>query len=386
MPVELPTRAAAPRGRAAASASATAVPVTAGAPPAVIRVASVPADHVYVRHLADPDGPDGVVRLPEPRRDGPTGSPWWPSPLLDASWVRANAGRFDLVHVHFGFDAVAPAALRAFVDSLAEIGRPLVVTVHDLRNPHHHDRRAHDAALDILVPAAAEVVTLTAGAADQLARRFGRRPVVLPHPHVVELGRLEALADRGVRSRFTVGIHLKSVRANMFTLDLVDVVADALAPLPDAVLRVDVHAVVDDAVHHAYVAGLVPALRARAATGAIDVRIHPFFTDEELWAYLASLDVSVLPYRFGTHSGWLEACADLGTTVIAPRCGWYHHQQPVLSYASDDEGFDAAGLFAAVSEAYRDRPRWRADPAWRRWQRVAIARGHRDLYERALRR
>ena len=38
--------------------------------------------------------------------------------------------------------------------------------------------------------------------------------------------------------------------------------------------------------------------------------------------------MSVLPYRFGTHSGWLEACFDLGTAVIAPSCGFYRQQHP----------------------------------------------------------
>jgi hypothetical protein len=32
-------------------------------------------------------------------------------------------------------------------------------------------------------------------------------------------------------------------------------------------------------------------------------------------------------YWFGTHSGWLEACFDLGTAVIAPNCGYYHQKQ-----------------------------------------------------------
>ena len=49
--------------------------------------------------------------------------------------------------------------------------------------------------------------------------------------------------------------------------------------------------------------------------------MHDFFPDADLWDYLEGLDVSVLPYRFGTHSGWLEACYDLGTPVLAPTAG-----------------------------------------------------------------
>lgn len=48
--------------------------------PRPIRVASVPAGHVYVRHLSHPSGEDRVVRLSDPRPCGaPSGSQqWWP--------------------------------------------------------------------------------------------------------------------------------------------------------------------------------------------------------------------------------------------------------------------------------------------------------------------
>lgn len=356
---------------------------TVEAPP-VVRVASVPSDHVYVRHLGDPRAPDGVVRLPEPRRDGPRGAPWWPSPMLSADWVRANAHRFDLMHVHFGFDAVPARDLQDLVDALGTARRPLVVTVHDLRNPHHRDRRHHDDALDVLVPAATEVLTLTPGAAHEIACRFGRRSVVVPHPHVVPLDRSRHRDPAGNDGPFVVGVHLKSVRANMFTLDLVDVLADAVADLDRAVLRVDLHDVVGDPSHDAHVPKLVHGLEERAGSGRLELRVHPFFTDDELWRYLESLAVSVLPYRFGTHSGWLEACADLGTTVAAPRCGWYHHQQPVLSYDADESGFDALGLAQVIADAHGRRPVWQVGPTRRFGQRVGIAAAHRRLYERVV--
>jgi len=73
--------------------------------------------------------------------------------------------------------------------------------------------------------------------------------------------------------------------------------------------------------------------------------------DAELWTYLAGLDVSVLPYRFGTHSGWLEACRDLGTTVIVPSCGYFAEQGPVVTYVHDEDDYDGGSLQSAVEEA-----------------------------------
>jgi hypothetical protein len=97
------------------------------------------------------------------------------------------------------------------------------------------------------------------------------------------------------------------------------------------------------------------------------------------------IDVSVLPYRFGTHSGWLEACHDLGTTVVAPDCGFYAQQRPCLTYGHDEErGLDAASLAAAVVFARERRPRWQAARSERRAERVAVAAAHRALYVRVL--
>ena len=91
-----------------------------------IRVASVPAGHVYVRHLSDPDGGDAVVRLPDiPPADGrrvPGG--WWPPAMLDADWIAAHHDTFDVFHVHFGFDAKTPEELRAVAGALRARGRP----------------------------------------------------------------------------------------------------------------------------------------------------------------------------------------------------------------------------------------------------------------------
>ncbi|GAA3223446.1 hypothetical protein GCM10017691_10450 [Pseudonocardia petroleophila] len=334
-----------------------------------MRIASVPAGHVYVRHLADPGARDGVVRLPDPPVPGAPAGQWWPPPMLDPAWVRDHAGDFDVLHVHFGYDDRTPADLAALAAAVRAAGKALVVTVHDLRNPHHADPAAHDAALDVLVPAADALLTLTAGAAAEIARRWGRAATVVPHPHVVEPGRIAA--PRPAHDGFVVGMHAKSVRANADPVPVARALAEAVTDLPGARLRVDAH---DDA-------------RGRAVAAAlpgVDVRVHAAFSDDELWDYLGGLDLSVLPYRFGTHSGWLEACHDLGTAVLAPDCGFYAEQAPCLLYGHDERRLDAASLRAAVRRAYDERPAWRADPERRRVQREGIARVHAAVYAAAV--
>lgn len=149
----------------------------------VIRVASVPAQHVYVAHLSAPDEEDSVVRLPDPPPADPLPlvGQWWPPAMLSREWVKDNHERFDVFHVQFGFDAQDPANLTAVADALSRYGRPIVYTVHDLRNPHHENREAHDAHLDILIRRADALITLTEGAAQQIKTRWGRRADVIAH-------------------------------------------------------------------------------------------------------------------------------------------------------------------------------------------------------------
>jgi hypothetical protein len=369
----------------AATGTATSVADAPGDPEPV-SVASVPAGHVYVRHLAAEHPSDAAPRrLEDPRpTSGPASSQqWWPPAMLEPDWVRSH--HFDVMHLHFGFDARTPEQLAAWVDALAETGRPLVQTVHDLRNPHHESRQLHDEQLDVLVPAAAELITLTPGAAAEICRRWGRRAVVLPHPHVVPLETMRG-RDR-LRTRagdeFVVGVHVKSLRAAMDPLPVIETLVRTVADLPGAVLRVDGHRDVLERDGARYAAGLADVLEREAARGRLDLRVHDYFTDDELWHYLASLDVSVLPYRFGTHSGWLEACRDLGTTVVAPTCGYYAQQGPVLSYVKDEDRFEEASLDDAVRRAHAERPRWGAGVDERRRQRREIAAGHDLVYRSA---
>jgi hypothetical protein len=245
-----------------------------------------------------PDGSDGVSRLPDPRpADGakvPGG--WWPPVMLDIDWIRANRACFDVFHVHFGFDAKQPAELLAIAGTPQELGVPLVFTVHDLRNPHHEDVELHDAQLEVLVSHAAAVVTLTAGAAAEVARRWDRDAVVLAHPHVVELEDIGT--DRVQGDRFVIGLHAKSVRANMDVLGVAQVLARAVAQLPSAVLRIDVHDEIFDPAGHWYAPDVGQRLRALATNDdRVELREHAYFTDDELWGYFLELDVSVLPYR-----------------------------------------------------------------------------------------
>jgi glycosyltransferase involved in cell wall biosynthesis len=306
--------------------------------------------------------------------------------MLQPTW--AATADFDVFHLHFGFDACAPEELAELVDVLRSRDKPLVLTVHDLRNPHHETREVHDRQLDVLVPAADALVTLTPGAAAEIWRRWHREAAVLPHPHVVDPLTMTVARDRRARrhpTQFRVGLHVKSLRPSMDPLRILPALVETVNALPGGVLQVNAHRDVldDDGLRRD--PELSGYLRDRAARGELELHVHDYLSDEDLWCYLGSLDVSVLPYRFGTHSGWLEACRDLGTTVVAPTCGFFAEQGPVLSYVHSETDYEPDTLASAIRIAHETRPRLGAGIDERRAQRAEIARAHDWLYRSVLR-
>ncbi|WP_233542637.1 glycosyltransferase family 4 protein [Kocuria tytonis] len=334
-------------------------------------------------HLSDPDGPETVERLPDPApAHAVPGAPWWPLVMLDERWIREHADSFDLYHLHFGFDQTPPATLRRIVDTLHELGKPFVYTVHDLRNPHQVDPAAQDAALDVLIPAADELITLTRGAAHEIRRRWGRTPTVIPHPHVVPLDQWVPHAPAGEVP--VVGLNFKSMRANMDPLPVARVLL-AAAARGEIELVLDVHTdVLTPGTRH-HDAGVAELMRTARETDRVRVNVHEIYTDQQLWEQLRGLDLSVLAYRSGTHSGWLELCHDLGTRVLAPSVGFYHEQHPgVLRFDWDASGQPCAGQVEAALAELRGREPWQASADDRAAQRRRIAASHAEVYRRAL--
>lgn len=288
------------------------------------RVQHVPAGHAFARSVS----PDTITPLPDPPVPGAPAGQWWPHPALELPWVTGTDA--DIVHVHFGFEHRTPAEMDAWIEALRRRGMGLVVTVHDLVNPHLGPDAAYDALLDALVPAADAVLTLTPGAAEEIAQRWGRSATTHPHPLVVTPDWLER--PRVEHEGFVVGVHAKSLRPS-FDLDALAVAATTVAELPGASLRLHVHEDVLQPEHPRH----DPRLGEILAMPGVDARVHGPLSDEELWSDLLQTDLALLPYRFGTHSGWLEMAHDLGTDVLASAIGHVAQQRPIRTYADLDD-------------------------------------------------
>jgi Glycosyltransferase Family 4 len=313
----------------------------------VVRLASVPFADPYVDAVL----PFGVVRV---------GPPTGPNPWLDVAHLEAHAADLDVLHLHTGSARVAELAGQCWTEQLRRLGIPLVVTVHGLVGDG--DRARFEAHLAAVLADAEVVLTLTPGAADEIAGRFGRTAIVVAHPSVTvpdpELG-----SERGL-----VGLRL-----------------DPTVPDPVLLVRAALSGAVSGGgrlrvlVDEAAAGRLDPEVAEAVGRGELELVVHPH---AERPAQLQQLHVAVLPERLGTHSRDLEICRDVGTRVVAPGRGWFPDQwADVVGYGTDEAGVpDPVSVSAAVAAALtRPMPR-PADRAWRAEQQAAVARVHADVY------
>ena len=336
-----------------------------GRPAAALRVASVPASHPYARKVHH----DDVVVLPDPT------CPWWPHPVLEPGWAQDHRHEVDVVHVHFGFEHRTPTDLARWCAELDQAGLPLIVTVHDLVDPHSrtgHD--AHRARLEVLVGASAQLVTLTEWAAAEIEATFGRSATVIPHPFVAP-GDLAGPRRPGPPR---VGVHFKAFRANALAPHAVvpSLVRAAERAGAELVVAADDHAA----------AGSLAELRSVSDRGGVEPLISTTLDDAQLARFVGDLDVLVLPYRFGTHSGMVELCRDLGTRPVVPATGGYHDQWDgvVEAELAADGAMGAAALTDAVVEALQRGAPAPAPESWRRSQLAAIRDAHGAVVRSAL--
>lgn len=346
----------------------------------MITVAALPGRGGYVRHLAHPEGIDGIHRITVPASGPGALTP----PRFEPGWLGGNLGGVDLVDVH-GLPAGGDAGRAlACLDAVRAAGRPLVFTGYHLSDPTGRDQAGFAEQLDVLVPAADATVALTGSAAAEMRRRWGVEALLVPHPHVVDFVRMRQPRPARTRDELVVGLHLGSLQGGYDPVAFTRTLAEAVRQVPGGRLLVTVNEPVLDPQSTCYQPAAVDAVEAaaRAARGAVRAR-RPF-TDSQLWDYLVALDACVLPAAPGSHSVWPEACFDLGTSVLVPAGTHAREQVPSLSYACTDAGPDAASLADALGRARSGGPAPRATPSQRWAQRVAIGESLRGLYERLL--
>jgi hypothetical protein len=345
-----------------------------------IRVATLPGRGLYARHLGHPEGIDGVHHVTV----GQAGVPRAPS-CLDHAWLAEHLAEVDVVHAIAAPSGLSGEELAGVVEVVRDSGTPLVFTAYHLEDPHALSSERYAEQLDVLVPTADAVVTLTASAAAEIADRWGVEATVLPHPHAVDFVRMRQQRPR-FGARFKVGVHLGNLRTAVEPAALLLALADAVSSVEGGYLVATVNESAADRGSAAYDPALLHTLE-EAVRGIGVVHVSRPLSEPSLWDYLFALDVCVLPGLRGSHSIWPEACYDLGTQIVLPGGTHAAAQQESQGFDLLDGGRvpDPASVVSAVKEAssiHRTDGAERADPIQRWQQRVDLAECLRSTYAR----
>lgn len=352
-----------------------------------MRVASVPAAHPYVARVSD--APEIEV-LPDPPVPGAPAGAWWPPAVLHPAWIAAHQNDADLLHIHFGTESFPPGHLTSCIAAARGVGWPVVFTVHDLEHPQLTEPLAYDRQLDELVAGADELITLTVGAAREIRERWGKSAVVIPHPSMFP--RSAAIPSILRSPAVRLGVFLNDLRPNVDGPGIAAALIDTVEWLRAA----GMHTVAEVRMRR-HVRDEDARDRVRALCGEaehVSLIEHERLSDQELATALSRLDVCILPYRHGTHSGWLELCWDLGVPVAVPDIGHYRDQHPE-SVQLFDRG-DVSSMTQAVQALLEDSTSTRSGSSDRvhlvaRRRRVRAtsdaesANRHASVYRRLLR-
>ena len=235
--------------------------------------------------------------------------------------------------------AVARPTSRPCVDAVRASGQ--AVRLHRARpaQPAPPDRAAHDAQLDVLVPAA--------DARDHADRRGRRRDpasagvaraVVLPHPHVVDFETMHGRTAAGGRARPAPapasgsGCTLKSLRAEHGPDGRpADAASTPSAALPGAVLQVDGHRDVLDADGARHDAELAASCGHEAAAAALELARPRLLHRRRAVGLPRPRSTSrCCPTGSARTRAGSRPAATSAPPCSRPTCGYYADQGPVL--------------------------------------------------------
>lgn len=276
----------------------------------------------------------------------------------------------DVAHVHLGHDYLSVGAVERAMASLASSGVPVLLTVHDIHHPSDLEDPQLLDRVGALVTAAARVVTLTEEGALRMLERWDVAAAVVPHPRLLDESEISTAIRsakhlRGDGPGPVVGVLLERMGENIEGPELLD----KLAPVPtgrqDAELRILVESRSwQEAVGEEPGTDGDPLVSELAAEGdwqSVRLVTYEALDLGPLLPELAALDACVLPYRFASHSTWLELCRDLGVAAVFPDLGflaaqWFSGHDPAHFGGQAYSPVDPVAVARAVS-AVLDQPK-----------------------------
>lgn len=351
-----------------------------------IQVVHVPARTPYARKLHDQTMQilnDTKVNDLDVPRDATLG---WLLEHRPWHWL-------DVVHLHH-LDFEPTSHLTTLLAECRRAGVGVVFTAHDLV-PVFADQATHHRILKVLAEQQVPFVCLTAAAVDEARRLFGASPVLIPHGYVMEPGTSARPASRPPGpTRFLLYGSLRRNRDVELVLHCWRFARQLRNTSLHLLLRAPSRASLAEE------AGTWQAILDHAVDPRLAVDVLPFPSDAEVTEALGAADALVLPYRWASHSGQLEAALDSGVLPVAARTGFLPDQVTIHDgFADEPVWFDwsdglefayGARLLTSMQQAHEAiHNGWQAHDlrGWahhREREHAAVLAAYQALYARCL--
>jgi hypothetical protein len=356
-----------------------------------LRVAHLPATTPYARKLA-PAGISVANRADEASE--------LPIDLTFAALADGGSADFEILHVH-SVEFASEAEISRAVEGCRARRQGFVATVHDLSPAYESPDSSFETKVDLVCTQASSVITLTTGAAERLRRTFaGRRwlerVTVIPHGWVIPAGSVQhhaRAADQPVRYGL-LGVFRPNRDVWTAIVNWYYALQGEQATLTLFTRAFEPRRLHDPALRAAEILEFAHARQPRVR---IVVRPHP--TDADVASFMREIDVLLLPYTSGSHSGQLELAFDAGVLPLTADVGLLREQaadaapyvrhQPVWFDWSDGAVWRYGRRFCeALLEAHARAlaaPAWQAEAldAWRLAQHETILEAHARIYASA---
>ena len=290
-------------------------------------------------------------------------------------WIESNSDRFDLMHVLGDVEGVEQEDLTA----LQETGKPLVYT-------YAGNSRPASLSETILMRGADRIVVNSHQAHSDANEIHGRQATLVPHSHVLSLEAMGHLAPGRRIPPFTIGFALDSLSPDPTGETIVEVMTRMARESSCFRARVDVEA--SSFEPESAPGSLAPLLTGLARRGQLDLRVHERFGSLEISDFAVGVDMAVVSSWTGPGIGWIEACRDAGTAVIAPAGRDSDTLRPSFGFRIFPTGAcNRDDLGSAFDEAQRALQRGEMEPVGadrRRHHRRNIASLHSRIFSEVL--
>jgi len=237
---------------------------------------------------------------------------------------------FDLLHIH-SVELTSLETLQLALERCQSERKGIILTVHDTKPNFSQDLAMYNLALKTCVEAGARIVTLTKSAAKEIVKNLevaSSDIAVIPHGAVLSIDDHRWYTRRRTQNSSTCILGMYGgFRPNR---DFLTPVVNIAFGMPELDVKLILLTRAISPIELRQNEEMRRSIDIAISSNRINLRVYPFPSDEQIAQFLLDVSILIMPYRWGTHSGQLEAAFDLGVVPVISDVGYYYEQYDQL--------------------------------------------------------